>query len=90
MAVTIREEMGYVLAVADDEADMEHRWWFDRTEKDRLVFVCEVIEDGGASGAQPVRHYVEESEADVPDRVRDAIRDDGWEMEIVDTSGHPL
>lgn len=82
--IEVREEGGSVLVSAHDEAEMEHRWWFDPTEAGRLVFVSEVIHYEDDS-----RHYVEEHEAVVPDPVHDALEAEGYD-EVVDTSGFPL
>lgn len=78
-----------VLARTQDKADMERRLWFDVTDKGRLVFCAEIVEDGGASDAAPIRHYVPDSEMDVPDPVREELEDEGYET-IVDTDGYVL
>lgn len=76
-----------VMARTEDQADMERRLWFDVTDKGRLVFCAEVVEDEGAEGARSIRHYVPESEMDVPDPVREELADEGYET-IVDTDGY--
>lgn len=81
---------GFVVR-ANDEADMQHRWWFDTTESDRAVFCAEVIEydpdefDVTVDG----RHYVPSDEMSVPDRIRDVLDDHGYES-VYDTSGVQL
>lgn len=80
--INVDEHFGCVLARASDKANQCHRWWFDKTEKDRLVFISEVIHysdlDRGPHGLDG-RHYVPESEADVPDTIRESLADAGFD-----------
>lgn len=85
--IDIRAECGGVVACADDKADMEHRWWFDTTDGDTLVFAAEIIEDRVGENQPAVRHYVESHEADVPEKVRDAIDEEGFEGVVVEDYG---
>lgn len=90
--VEITDACGCVL-VRDTSMDGgEHRYWFDTTRKNRLVFVEEVIElderfDGDHSSG---RHFVDIDEADVPKRIGEELHDFGFTKEIVDVNGKVL
>lgn len=89
--VTVEKACGLVLVRGNDKADMEHRWWFETTEAGRLVFVQEVIEcDERFEGDLSVgRHFVPEDRAEVPDKVADALHENGYGS-VVDTDGKIL
>lgn len=91
--IQVDDFMGAVLVKANDKAEQTHRWWFDRTDEGRLVFCAEVIaytEDYSFMTETGGRHYVPENEMDVPDKVRDALQDEGFDTDIVDKNGRRL
>jgi hypothetical protein len=87
--IDVNEHFGCILVSSTDDANQRHRWWFDRTEKDRLVFISEVIHysdlDMGEHGLDG-RHYVPESEAAVPDAIRESLIEAGYDI-IVTPNG---
>jgi len=94
--VEIEYWAGCVAAIVNSRPDQEHRWWFQETDGNRLVFVSEVVhfkdldkEKSDVDG----RHFKDESEAEVPDHVGSAVDAesyDGRVTEIVDTDGQVL
>lgn len=64
--ITVTNEWGAIRATYQDNADMTHRLWGDRTDDGRFVALAEVLEY--ASGA---RHFC--NEVAVPDDVEQAL-----------------
>lgn len=79
---TVEEVIGCVLA-KHRAGTREHRWWFDVTDADRLVFVEEVVEDGSG------RHFMEKRQSSVPEQILDALEREGYD-EVYDTDANPL
>lgn len=55
----------------EDDAGMEHHWWFDLTDDGRWVLCAEIIhyDDDG-------RHYVDSDEMHVPPKVEAHLQDE--------------
>lgn len=92
--IEVKNYWGSVLAEATDKAHHNHRWWFETTEAGRLVLISEVIHfdadgDSVVDDLLTGRHYVDESKADVPDRVREVLEGEGFDC-IVDPDGHVI
>lgn len=84
--VTVDEYWGTVyVSISREHTDTEHRWWFDVSSEGDLVFISEVIEwtDITETGrTSDGRHYVDESYAEVTDRVVDVLDEWGFDGEI--------
>lgn len=86
MRVETEHAWGGTLVRAVDAADNERRFWFDETDKGRVV-LCAQIHVTRAENVM-VRDYVPRRDWDVPQAVQDALIENGLEADtIYDTRG---
>lgn len=88
--ISVRRTWGCLL-VEKADSHSKHRWWFEQTKSGRLVFISQVAEYDKNEHPSLVegRHYVSQEEAEVPENVRDALEDEGFER-IFDSDGKEL
>lgn len=87
--IEIQESCGAIMVRAWDNAGTQHRYWFDETDKDRLVLCAEVLQIDEVDGFQLGREFVENPM--VPQNVQDELLEEGYDAEtIYDTDGRPL
>lgn len=74
--ITIERQYGMVLVRDSPFEDFERRWWFQETGDSRLVLREEVSDLTDEYDGRVAR---DKYEAEVPERIEDALLDDGFE-----------
>lgn len=80
----IRESWGGIVAEWEDGRGRSKRMWFDETDGGRIVLCAYIVEEK----VNGHRDFVDESTWNVPQNVRDALLDSGYNADtIYDTDG---
>lgn len=86
-SVTVEDFFGAVMAKGIDSAGSVRRYWFDETDAGRMALCAIVVEVTETSG----RMYLDESDWSVPQHIRDALTDAGYDGdEIYNTRGFEI